>query len=115
LTSARIPKGSRSTRKRGKNRVNFPKGVKTRTSMKQMSIIMKFWTSCSSYSNVGTIICLNEFFQTKPKIIVNVLQHICIYEDLKILGGTLCIYTITFVVSEITTKISSIRKCYSDA
>jgi hypothetical protein len=28
MTSAKIPKGSRTTRKRRKNRVNFPKGIK---------------------------------------------------------------------------------------
>jgi hypothetical protein len=41
MTSAKIRKGSRTTRKREKNPVSFPKGIKTRISMKQMSIILK--------------------------------------------------------------------------
>jgi hypothetical protein len=43
--------------------------------MKQMSMSMKFWT----FLLKCTTICLNAFFQTKPKIIANVLQHISIY------------------------------------
>jgi hypothetical protein len=45
-------KGSHITGKRGKNRVNFPKDIKTRIAMKQMSIIVKFWTSCNLFSNI---------------------------------------------------------------
>jgi hypothetical protein len=46
-------------------------------SMKQISIIVKFWTFLKFLFKCTTI-CLNAFFQTKPKIIANVLQHICI-------------------------------------
>jgi hypothetical protein len=77
MTSAKIPKGSRTTRKRRKNRVNFSKGIKTRISMKQMSIIVKFWRFLQFLFKCTTI-CLNAFFQTKPTIIANVLQYVCI-------------------------------------
>jgi hypothetical protein len=33
MTSSKIPNSSRTTRKRGKNSVSFPKGIKTRISM----------------------------------------------------------------------------------
>jgi hypothetical protein len=69
MTSTKIPKGSRTTRKRGKNRVNFPKSIKTRISMKQINIIVQILFKC-------TTIWRNAFFQTKFKIIANVLQHI---------------------------------------
>jgi hypothetical protein len=49
MTSAEIPEGRPTTRKRGTNRINFLKGI-----------------------------CLDAYFQRKPKIIANVLQHICI-------------------------------------
>jgi hypothetical protein len=75
MTSTKIPKGSRTTRKRGKNRVNFPKSIKTRISMKQINIIVKFWTFVQILFKCTTI-WRNAFFQTKFKIIANVLQHI---------------------------------------
>jgi uncharacterized membrane protein len=76
MTSAKIPEGSRTTRKRGTNRINFPKGIKMSISMKQMSIIVKFWTFLQFLFKCTTIF-LDAYFQRKPKIIY-VLQHICI-------------------------------------
>jgi hypothetical protein len=49
-----------------------------RISMKQMSIIVKFWTF-QQFLFKCTTNGLNAFFQTKPEIIPNLLQHICIY------------------------------------
>jgi hypothetical protein len=46
--------------------------------MKQMSIIVKFWTFLQFLFKCTTV-CLNAFFQAKPKIIANVLQYICFY------------------------------------
>jgi hypothetical protein len=71
-------KGSRTTRKRRKNRVHFSKRITTRISMKEISFIVKFWTFLQFLFKCSTI-CLNEFYQTKPKIIADVLQHICFY------------------------------------
>jgi hypothetical protein len=72
MTSAKIPKGSRTTRKGGKTVLIFQKVLKTRISMKQMNIIVKFWTFLQFLFKCITI-CLNAFFQRKSKIIANVL------------------------------------------
>jgi hypothetical protein len=45
--------------------------------MKQMSIIVKCWRFLQFLFKCTTI-CLNAFFQTKPTIIANVLQYVCI-------------------------------------
>jgi hypothetical protein len=64
------------------------KEKKIHISVKQMSIIVKFWIFLQFLFKCITI-CLNAFFQTKPKIIANVLQHIYIYLNSFKLSGIL--------------------------